>query len=345
MSPWTTRNDPTPLPSAPRTSDSMARMFRSRVEQTTVGRTPGTSCVIRAAKAYGERRTCLKGLSVMRTRSQRPSSWRWDVPGNLGGLTSTISTHEPGAESTRLTLADCDGFPRFPQTARGRDHVPELAVDLLPAARLEAAVGIDPQVTVVHESAEMLESFLHHLDTGGMGGVNVEDTGTDLQVTVAEELVELVDVAVVLRPAELDRGHVDPGLRPERHDFAEIPVAHVGVHLDVDWLIEDPIQSCPHPARVDRPQLRSLFRGQGPSFTHRGLVDLHDPRAGIDEVADLLRDRSGDRPEEPVIGNSRRAEAPVHDRDRAGQHPLDGLAGCGLGDLPLAHGDRFGDGR
>jgi hypothetical protein len=49
MSPCTTRNEVTPLPMAPRTSDSMARMFRSRVEHTTVGRTRLTSWVMRAA--------------------------------------------------------------------------------------------------------------------------------------------------------------------------------------------------------------------------------------------------------------------------------------------------------
>src|SRR5436309_3948534 len=141
MSPWTTRNDPTPLPRAPRTSDSMARMFLSRVEQTTVGRTPGTSCVIRAAKAYGDRRTCLKGLSVMRTRSQRPSSPRCDVPGSLGGFTSTISTHGPGTESTRLTFDDRGGFPLGPQSSRCCDHVPDLVVDLLPAGCLVAYAG------------------------------------------------------------------------------------------------------------------------------------------------------------------------------------------------------------
>src|SRR5207249_5283703 len=149
MSPWTTRKDATPLPSAPRTSDSMARMFRSRVEQTTVGRTSGTSCVMRAAKAYGETRTCLNGLSVMRTRCQRPRSARCDEPGSLGGLTSTISTHEPGDESTRLALGDRGGFPRRPESIGGRDHVSQLTVDLFPGARVEAAVGVDPPVGLV----------------------------------------------------------------------------------------------------------------------------------------------------------------------------------------------------
>jgi hypothetical protein len=99
MSPWTTRNEVTPFAIAPRTSDSIARMFRSRVEHTTVGFTSGTSCVMRAANAYGETRTCLKGLSVMRTFCQRPRSSMCVMLGSRGGLTSTISTQPGGAAS------------------------------------------------------------------------------------------------------------------------------------------------------------------------------------------------------------------------------------------------------
>src|SRR5438105_5047151 len=169
MSPWTTRKDATPLPSAPRTSDSIARMFRSRVEQTTVGLTWGTSCVMRAAKAYGETRTCLNGLSVISTRSHRPRSCRWFDPGRRGGLTSTISTQESGDESTALALGGGGGFLRVrvpcgTKPGGRRDHVAELPVDLFPATRLEAAVGVDPQVDVVHETAEVVEPFGHHLD-------------------------------------------------------------------------------------------------------------------------------------------------------------------------------------
>ena len=61
---------------APRTSDSMARILRSRVEHTTVGVIDSTSWVMRAAYAYGDTRTCLNGLSVMRTCDHRPFSSR-----------------------------------------------------------------------------------------------------------------------------------------------------------------------------------------------------------------------------------------------------------------------------
>ena len=171
--------------------------------------------------------------------------------------------------------------------------------------------------------------------------MNVEHTRADLEVTVAKELVELVDVAVVLRPAELDRGHVDPRVGPQWHDLAEIPIAHVRVHLDVDRLVENPIQRRPHAPRVDCTQLRRLLGRQRPSFTDRGLVDLNDSRADINQVTNLLGDWSGHGPKEQVVRYVRRAEAPVHDRDRAGEHSLDRLARCGLGNLPLAHRDRF----
>ena len=49
------------------TSDSMARMFRSRVDTTTVGCTSGVSWVMRAENAYGETRIRPKTLSVTST--------------------------------------------------------------------------------------------------------------------------------------------------------------------------------------------------------------------------------------------------------------------------------------
>src|SRR6187200_2644391 len=151
MSPWTTRNDSTPLAMPPRTSDSIARMFRSRVEQTTVGCTSGTSCVIRAANAYGETRTCLNGLSVMSTCFHRPRRSRWVMLGRRGGLTSTISVQVRPSERT-------SGAPHL---ARRRDHIPELALDLVPATRLQPAVGVDPQIGFVHEAAEVMEPLAH----------------------------------------------------------------------------------------------------------------------------------------------------------------------------------------
>src|SRR5918999_1307951 len=147
MSPWTTRNDRTPLAMAPSTSDSIARMFRSRVEHTTVGLTSGTSCVIRAAKAYGETRTCLNGLSVIRTFFQRPRSSRWVMLGSRCGLTSTISIHGAPSDS----MVGGDGASHF---AGCGDHVPQLALDLVPAAGFQAAVGVDPHFGLVHEAAE-----------------------------------------------------------------------------------------------------------------------------------------------------------------------------------------------
>src|SRR6187200_1852377 len=158
MSPWTTRNDSTPLAMAPRTSDSIARMFRSRVEQTTVGWTSGTSCVIRAANAYGETRTCLNGLSVMSTCFHRPRRSRWVMLGKRGGLTSTISVHSRPSASIGPTT----------HLLSGRDHVSKLALDLVPAARLQPAVGVHPQIGLVHEAAEVMEPLAHDRCARGM---------------------------------------------------------------------------------------------------------------------------------------------------------------------------------
>ena len=40
-------------------------------------------------------------------------------------------------------------------------HVAQLALDLVPAAGLQAAVGVDPQVGGVHERLEVLEPIVH----------------------------------------------------------------------------------------------------------------------------------------------------------------------------------------
>ena len=149
MSPCTTRNESTPFAIAPRTSDSMARMFRSRVEQTTVGRMSGTSWVIRAAKAYGETRTCLNGLSVMSTLRHRPRSRRCVMSGRRGGLTSTISI----------------------QLIRLREHYPATSalsgvVEPLPASarRSRAAATMSPSCVSISDHPRVLrpQSGLTH---------------------------------------------------------------------------------------------------------------------------------------------------------------------------------------
>ena len=98
----TTRKLSTPLPRAPRTSDSMARMFRSRVDTTTVGWTSGVSWVIRALKAYGETRIRPNTLSVTRTFVQAGDSFRCRSLGSSGGLTSAMRRQSRLAVSKTL---------------------------------------------------------------------------------------------------------------------------------------------------------------------------------------------------------------------------------------------------
>ena len=87
---------------------------------------------------------------------------------------------------------------------------------------------------------------------GRVRRMHVEDAGADLEMPIVEQLVELVDVALVLRAAELDGRHVDAGIGPERDDVAEVAVAHVRVHLDAGRLVEDVVEGGAHAAGVDR---------------------------------------------------------------------------------------------
>ena len=90
-----------------------------------------------------------------------------------------------------------------------------------------------------------------------------------------------------------------------------------------------------------RAPLLRVDGGKRPSLANGRLVDLHDPGTGLDERAHLAGDRLGDGPEEPVVGHARRSEAPVHDRDRPGQHALHRPAAGRLRDAPLADGHRL----
>ena len=84
----------------------MARMFRSRVDTTTVGCTSGVSWVIRAENAYGETRIRPKTLSVTRTwlhAGDRLRCWRL---GSSGGLISAILSQP----STFVSISVLPGF-------------------------------------------------------------------------------------------------------------------------------------------------------------------------------------------------------------------------------------------
>src|SRR3970040_1877112 len=95
--PMTTRNESPPLPRAPRTSDSIAKMLRSRVETTTVGLTSGVSWVIGAEKAEGEALIRPKTLSVTMTWLHAGDRLRWRRSGNSGGFTSAIRSQRPAS--------------------------------------------------------------------------------------------------------------------------------------------------------------------------------------------------------------------------------------------------------
>ena len=167
----------------------------------------------------------------------------------------------------------------------------------------------------------------HRLGPGRVRRVDVEHAGADLEVPVVEELVELADVALVLRAAELDRGHVDAGIGPERHDVAEVAVAHVRVHLDARRLVEDVVEGGAHAAGVDRAPLARRRRSAAASARGPPARRSARPAPRPRPAPDLGCDRLGDRPEEPIVRHARRAEAPVHDRDRPGEHALHRPAG------------------
>src|SRR5438132_14137621 len=105
--------------------------------------------------------------------------------------------------------------------------------------------------------------------------MDVEDSRPDLEVAIPEELVEEPDVAIVLRAAELDRGDVDSGIRPQRHDLPEVAVAHVRVHLNVHGLVEDAVERCTHTSGIDLAQSGRVLGGKRPTLAHRRLVDLN----------------------------------------------------------------------
>ena len=91
---------------APRTSDSMARMFRSRVEHTTVG--SNVVDVVGDARRVGVRRHADLLERVVGDEHVIPPALQglWVMSGRRGGLTSTISTQPAGAEQHATRLRD-----------------------------------------------------------------------------------------------------------------------------------------------------------------------------------------------------------------------------------------------
>src|SRR5262245_1874408 len=110
----------------------------------------------------------------------------------------------------------------------GFDHVGKSWPRLLPLARFQSAVRIDPNLIDGEALFRLVEKRDHLLDTRAARGVDVINAGANLVgIAVASERFQKLH----LRARGLDRYHVSIQGADGLDDVVELRIAHVGVYL------------------------------------------------------------------------------------------------------------------
>src|SRR6267378_731854 len=230
-------------------------------------------------------------------------------PAHTGTLTTNLQRWlSIGSAVMRISAA------AIPHLSRGGHHVLECRQRLVPAAGLEPAVGVDPDLRAIQHARHAFQRAGDFRHGRHAWRVNVVDARTDL-----------VGILVVLEPLEqlragagaLDRDHIRVHALDDPQDVIELAVAHVGVNLG-----PVPHSRRRQPERVHRPLLvgRPIGPAQGQAFAQRRFVDLDHADARGFEIDDLVADRQRD-----LLGGFRARlvvahKGPLQDRHWAGEH-------------------------
>mmetsp|Transcript_13602 Transcript_13602/g.26979 ORF Transcript_13602/g.26979 Transcript_13602/m.26979 type:complete len:366 (+) Transcript_13602:596-1693(+) len=223
----------------------------------------------------------------------------------------------------------------------GLDHVPQLRLDFVPLARLEAAVGDHP-----HSGSFLSlppcpllkvqpQPLSNGLDGGNGGGVHVVYTGGEVprKGSAVSKLLQHRHSTTGI----LNRHLVSIKIRDGVGDLPEVAVAEVGDDVRLGFG-RDSRES----ERASRPQeVRSLpILLQRQCLSERRLVHLNDRASCLLEVRDLVPEGPADL---ECLGRPRDVcpwETPRQNRGRPCQHTLHRLVGARLGDFELPHGHR-----
>src|SRR6267143_1118906 len=204
----------------------------------------------------------------------------------------------------------------IPHLSRGRDHVLERSQRLLPAPRLEPAVGIHPDLSAVQHPRHALQGAGDLRRRGHARRMDVVHTGADLIgiLVLLEALQQLRAGAGVL-----DRDHIRIHPLDHLQHVVELAVAHVRVNLGgVTHTSRRQPEGVHGPPQVVRP----IGAPQRQPFARRRFVDLEHAdlrRCEIDHhVADGQRDLLGGFRARLVVAHER----PLQDRHWTRQHAL-----------------------
>src|SRR6266571_9261969 len=223
-----------------------------------------------------------------------------------------------------------------PQLPRRLHHMAERLEGLLPAARLQPAVRVHPDLAVIQHALHPLQGRPDLRRARHARRVDVVDPRTDLiRVLVLLEGLEQLRA----RARVLDRDDVGVHLLDHADDVVELAVTHVGVDLGrVRHTARRETERIHRPVEVRRP----LRPPQRQALAQGWFIDLDhaDPR-GL-EVLHLVADCEG----QLLRGLGARLivahERPLQDGHRAGEHPLHRLRRPGLRVRAPAHRHRFG---
>src|SRR6266705_4013011 len=133
--------------------------------------------------------------------------------------TGTLSTNlqrwlSIGSAVIRISAVLSGGGTVLPHGFRRGDHVFERGERLLPAARLETAVGVHPDLRVIQHARHALQRARDFGHGRHPWGVDVVHTGTDLvRVFVLLEALQQLRAGAGV----LDRDHVRVHARSEEH--------------------------------------------------------------------------------------------------------------------------------
>lgn len=220
------------------------------------------------------------------------------------------------------------------------DQVDQRGLGLLPLARLETAVGVDPELVRLEVSKHLLDAVLDLVLGGNTRGVDVVDTGADVaRVGLVDEDLEELGVAL----AVLNRQDIGIKSSDGVEEVLELRVAEVGVDLS-----RVANTSGRELERVDGPRevsLTLLAGAERKTLTKSRLVDLDDVDASRLEVDNLVTEGKSKLLSLDGLVDVVTGERPPQAGDGASEHTLHGLGGLLGSVLGLLdrHGSRARD--